>query len=230
MRIERIAPYLWRIPPEAKPGMRVPALVVADEALMAQIRTDASLDQLANGATLPGIVRAALAMPDIHQGYGLPVGGVVATDAEHGVVSPGAIGFDINCGVRLLRTRPGSRRGGAAPGHARRCALRHDPDRRGLPGRVSPSAPPSCARSWPRGRPGPSSVGGAIATTSSTSSPRAGSPAPSRTRCPSTRWSGGGVSWARWARGTTSWRFRSWTRSTTSRRPRISGCGRAGSR
>src|SRR5688572_557067 len=84
--------------------MRVPALIVADEALMAQIRTDASLEQIANGATLPGIVRAALAMPDIHQGYGLPVGGVVATDAEHGVVSPGAIGFDINCGVRLLRT------------------------------------------------------------------------------------------------------------------------------
>jgi tRNA-splicing ligase RtcB len=104
VRLERLGPYLWRIPPEAKPGMRVPALVVADEALMAQIRTDASLEQLANGATLPGIVRAALAMPDIHQGYGLPVGGVVATDAEHGVVSPGAIGFDINCGVRLLRT------------------------------------------------------------------------------------------------------------------------------
>jgi len=84
--------------------MRVPALVVADEALIAAIRSDASLEQLANGATLPGIVRAALAMPDIHQGYGLPVGGVVATDAERGVVSPGAIGFDINCGVRLLRT------------------------------------------------------------------------------------------------------------------------------
>jgi len=84
--------------------MRVPALVVADEALLALIKTDASLEQLANGATLPGIVRAALAMPDIHQGYGLPVGGVVATDAERGVVSPGAIGFDINCGVRLLRS------------------------------------------------------------------------------------------------------------------------------
>ncbi len=84
--------------------MRVPALIVADEPLMARIRTDASLEQLANGATLPGIVKAALAMPDIHQGYGLPVGGVVATDAERGVVSPGAIGFDINCGVRLLRT------------------------------------------------------------------------------------------------------------------------------
>jgi tRNA-splicing ligase RtcB (3'-phosphate/5'-hydroxy nucleic acid ligase) len=104
LHVERVGPYLWRIPPGARPGMRVPALVVADEALMAAIRTDASLEQIANGATLPGVVRAALAMPDIHQGYGLPVGGVVATDAERGVVSPGAIGFDINCGVRLLRT------------------------------------------------------------------------------------------------------------------------------
>jgi tRNA-splicing ligase RtcB len=104
VKVEQVGPYLWRIPPDARPGMRVPALIVADEALMAHIRTDASLEQIANGATLPGIVRAALAMPDIHQGYGLPVGGVVATDAADGVVSPGAIGFDINCGVRLLRT------------------------------------------------------------------------------------------------------------------------------
>jgi tRNA-splicing ligase RtcB len=104
MKIDRVGPFLWRIPPDARPGMRVPALVVADDALMTAIRTDASLEQIANGATLPGIVRAALAMPDIHQGYGLPVGGVVATDASEGVVSPGAIGFDINCGVRLLRT------------------------------------------------------------------------------------------------------------------------------
>src|SRR3989454_9777534 len=104
VKVEQVGPYLWRIPPDARPGMRVPALVVADERLMAQIRNDASLEQLANGATLPGIVKAALAMPDIHQGYGLPVGGVVATDAERGVVSPGAIGFDINCGVRLLAT------------------------------------------------------------------------------------------------------------------------------
>jgi tRNA-splicing ligase RtcB len=84
--------------------MRVPGLVIADDQLIESIRSDASLDQIANGATLPGIVRAAMAMPDIHQGYGLPVGGVVATDARHGVVSPGAIGFDINCGVRLLAT------------------------------------------------------------------------------------------------------------------------------
>ena len=104
MRLEQLGPYLWRIPRDAERGMRVPGLVVADERLIAAIKSDASLEQLANGATLPGIVKAALAMPDIHQGYGLPVGGVVATDAEHGVVSPGAIGFDISCGVRLLRT------------------------------------------------------------------------------------------------------------------------------
>ncbi len=104
MKVERVGPYLWRIPRDAKPGMRVPGIVVADERLMAHIRNEASLEQVANGAMLPGIVKASLAMPDIHQGYGLPVGGVVATDARDGVVSPGAIGFDINCGVRLLRT------------------------------------------------------------------------------------------------------------------------------
>ncbi|HMH49878.1 MAG TPA: RtcB family protein [Candidatus Acidoferrum sp.] len=104
MKVERVGAYLWRIPQDAGKGMRVPALIVADDVLMAHIRSEASLTQLANGATLPGIVKAAMAMPDIHQGYGLPVGGVVATDAAHGVVSPGAIGFDINCGVRLLAT------------------------------------------------------------------------------------------------------------------------------
>ena len=77
MQVERVGPYLWRIPRNAGAGMRVPGLVVADEVLMAHIRSEAALAQLANGATLPGIVKAALAMPDIHQGYGLPVGGVV---------------------------------------------------------------------------------------------------------------------------------------------------------
>jgi tRNA-splicing ligase RtcB len=104
MKVEQVSPYLWRIPRDEARGMRVPGLVVADAALMADIRREAALEQLANGATLPGIVKAAMAMPDIHQGYGLPVGGVVATDARDGVISPGAIGFDINCGVRLLRT------------------------------------------------------------------------------------------------------------------------------
>jgi len=104
VRLERVGSYLWRIPQDESRGMRVPGLVVADDRLIESIRSDASLEQVANGATLPGIVKAAMAMPDIHQGYGLPVGGVVATDARHGVVSPGAIGFDINCGVRLLAT------------------------------------------------------------------------------------------------------------------------------
>ena len=109
MKVEQIGPYLWRIPLDAKRGMRVPGLILADEPLMAQIRRDASLEQVANAATLPGIVKASFAMPDIHQGYGLPVGGVVATDAETGVVSPGGVGYDINCGVRLLRTNLGAR-------------------------------------------------------------------------------------------------------------------------
>jgi tRNA-splicing ligase RtcB len=106
LSLERLSPYLWRIPRHARPGMRVPGLVIADDTLMAGIRQDASLEQVANGACLPGVVGASLAMPDIHQGYGLPVGGVVATDpAAGGVVSPGGVGYDINCGVRLIRTR-----------------------------------------------------------------------------------------------------------------------------
>jgi tRNA-splicing ligase RtcB (3'-phosphate/5'-hydroxy nucleic acid ligase) len=104
VRLERLGPYLWQVPRDEARGMRVPGLVLADDRLIESIRSDASLQQIANGATLPGIVKAVMAMPDIHQGYGLPVGGVVATDARDGVVSPGAIGFDINCGVRLLAT------------------------------------------------------------------------------------------------------------------------------
>ncbi len=102
--IERVDEYRWRIPPTAKPGMRVPAIIFADEKLMEQIRHDLSLEQAANSAMLPGIVKAAYAMPDIHQGYGLPIGAVVATEPETGVVTPGGVGYDINCGVRLLRT------------------------------------------------------------------------------------------------------------------------------
>ena len=102
--IERIDEYRWRIPQDAKPGMRVPAIIFADEKLMDQIRHDQSLEQAANSAMLPGIIKAAYAMPDIHQGYGLPIGAVVATDPESGVITPGGVGYDINCGVRLLRT------------------------------------------------------------------------------------------------------------------------------
>ncbi len=102
--LERIDPYRWRIPQRYNEEMRVPGLVYADDELIGQILGDNALHQVANVATLPGIVGFSLAMPDIHWGYGFPVGGVAATHADHGVVSPGGIGFDINCGVRLLAT------------------------------------------------------------------------------------------------------------------------------
>jgi tRNA-splicing ligase RtcB (3'-phosphate/5'-hydroxy nucleic acid ligase) len=100
--LQRVDDELWEIPIGTVAGMRVPARVFADAELLAAIEQDRSLEQLANVATLPGIVDAALAMPDIHQGYGFPVGGLAATDADDGVVSPGGVGYDINCGVRLL--------------------------------------------------------------------------------------------------------------------------------
>lgn len=102
--VQQLDEYRWLVPQDYKPGMRVPGIIYADEALMEAIMRDLSLEQVANGAFLPGIVKASFAMPDIHQGYGLPVGGVVATDVRDGVLSPGAVGYDINCGVRLLRT------------------------------------------------------------------------------------------------------------------------------
>ncbi|HXF83488.1 MAG TPA: RtcB family protein [bacterium] len=102
--LRKIDDYRWEIPTSYKPGMRVPGLVYADERMLAQIAEEEALEQVANAATLPGIVGRALAMPDIHWGYGFPVGGVAAFDLDDGVISPGAIGFDIDCGVRLIRT------------------------------------------------------------------------------------------------------------------------------
>ena len=103
--LKRISPYLYEIPKEHRHDMRVPARFYADAELLQQALGDKSLDQLVNSATLPGIVAYALAMPDIHQGYGFPIGGVVATQTPDGVISPGGVGYDINCGVRLLGTR-----------------------------------------------------------------------------------------------------------------------------
>ncbi len=100
--LHRIGPVTWEIPADARADMRVPARVFADEPILEEILGDRSLEQLQNVATLPGIVEAALAMPDVHQGYGFPVGGVAATLMPDGVVSPGGVGYDINCGVRLL--------------------------------------------------------------------------------------------------------------------------------
>ncbi|MEE9296075.1 MAG: RtcB family protein [Phycisphaerae bacterium] len=103
--LERIDQYRWRIPRSHHPNMRVDGVIYADDRLMESIRTDYSLQQVANVACLPGIVGHSLAMPDIHFGYGFCIGGVAATDpAQGGVISPGGVGYDINCGVRLIRT------------------------------------------------------------------------------------------------------------------------------
>ncbi|MBU4270700.1 MAG: RtcB family protein [Planctomycetes bacterium] len=103
--LERIDDCCWRIPQSYKSGMRVEGRIFADERLMEQIRADQAPEQVANVAFLPGVQMASLAMPDIHWGYGFCIGGVSATDpAEGGVISPGGVGYDINCGVRLVRT------------------------------------------------------------------------------------------------------------------------------
>ncbi len=102
IRIERRDEFRWVIPPAG--GMRVPGMVYADERMMKTIAADESLKQVANVAHLPGIVGYSLAMPDIHWGYGFPIGGVAAFDMNDGVISPGGVGYDINCGVRLMAT------------------------------------------------------------------------------------------------------------------------------
>jgi len=100
--LNRVEDYLWEIPRQG--GMRVPGRIYASEKLMSGLKNDNSLRQVMNVAHLPGIVGYALAMPDIHWGYGFPIGGVAAVDVDEGVVSPGGVGYDINCGVRLLKT------------------------------------------------------------------------------------------------------------------------------
>ena len=102
---ERVGECCWEIPASARHGMRVPARVIASESLLEAIGRDRSLDQLVNVAMLPGIAWRAIVMPDAHEGYGFPIGGVAAFDPDEGVISPGGIGYDINCGVRLLRSQ-----------------------------------------------------------------------------------------------------------------------------
>lgn len=104
VRPERIDSYTWRIPQGTVAGMRVPGIVYASASLIERAVEDRAVLQVANVATLPGIVGASYAMPDIHWGYGFPIGGVAATDAADGVISPGGVGFDIACGVRLVRS------------------------------------------------------------------------------------------------------------------------------
>lgn len=102
--LERIDKYTWKIPKSYKSGMRVPGMVFADEQLLEKIKGDRTLQQCCNVTHLPGIYKYALTLPDGHEGYGFPIGGVAATDYEEGVISPGGVGYDINCGVRLLTT------------------------------------------------------------------------------------------------------------------------------
>src|SRR6202165_2548571 len=103
--LEQVDATCWRIPKSYKPGMRVDGLIFTNEKMLPAIQHDMAADQVANVAFLPGIQHASLAMPDIHWGYGFCIGGVCATDPdEGGVISPGGVGYDINCGVRLVRS------------------------------------------------------------------------------------------------------------------------------
>jgi len=102
--LEKVDDYRWRIPKSYKSGMRVDGLIFSSKELLDEVKEEQALEQVANVAFLPGIVSYSLAMPDIHWGYGFPIGGVAAMRLSDGVVSPGGVGFDINCGVRLLRT------------------------------------------------------------------------------------------------------------------------------
>jgi tRNA-splicing ligase RtcB len=133
--LRQVDEVVWEIPPTKRPDMRVPARLFADAELLDAIRRDRSLEQLENVATLPGIVGWSLAMPDIHQGYGFPVGGVAATEHPDGVVSPGGVGYDINCGVRLL----------AAPFTAEELADRREP----LVHEISRRVPPGAGKQGP---------------------------------------------------------------------------------
>lgn len=103
--LEKISDYKYRIPKSYKEGMRVDGLIYADEKLLTSIKKDNSLEQVANVACLPGIVKYSLAMPDIHWGYGMPIGGVAAFDPDNGgIVGAGMTGYDINCGIRMVKT------------------------------------------------------------------------------------------------------------------------------
>src|ERR1041385_7170328 len=97
--LHKIKPATFILPQEK--GMRVPGIIFANEALLQDMEIEKPLEQVRNVAHLPGIQGYSIAMPDIHWGYGFPIGGVAATDAETGVISPGGVGYDINCGVRL---------------------------------------------------------------------------------------------------------------------------------
>src|SRR5512143_1649101 len=102
-KLRRIDETRLELPADYKKGMRVPGIIYVDSVLEKELEPQA-VEQVANVATLPGIVKCSTAMPDIHNGYGFPIGGVAAFDLKEGIISPGGVGYDINCGVRLLRS------------------------------------------------------------------------------------------------------------------------------
>ncbi len=114
--MQRISDFEWEISKSFRSDMRVPVRIFATQKLLEAIMDDKSLEQAVNAATLPGLVGHVIVMPDMHQGYGFPIGGVAATRYPEGVISPGAIGYDINCGVRLLGSRIEYDDGGRLPG------------------------------------------------------------------------------------------------------------------
>ncbi|MGH9950892.1 MAG: RtcB family protein, partial [Nitrososphaeraceae archaeon] len=103
-RIQKINDFEFRLEKNEKKGMNVPVTIFSDDLLISKMVSDRTIDQAANVATLPGVRKHVVVLPDGHEGYGFPVGGVAATDLVEGVISPGGVGYDINCGVRLIRT------------------------------------------------------------------------------------------------------------------------------
>ncbi|MER3411478.1 MAG: hypothetical protein C4305_03595, partial [Thermoleophilia bacterium] len=206
----QIEEVLWEIPASARPDMRVPARVFADRELLEAIARDESLVQLQNVATLPGVVGAALAMPDIHQGYGFPVGGVAAMELPDGVVSPGGVGYDINCGVRLLALPVSEPELGA-----RREALVHEISRT-VPagaGKESPLFHVDLDRVLREGSQAIGSGEDIERTESRGCLPGAPPLSPSVPR------PAAAAKWGRWAPATTSSRCSTWTGSSTARPP-----------
>lgn len=102
--IQRIDQYIWKIPQSYRNDMKAPVSIFASEELLEKMQMDRTLDQGVNVATLPGVLKHSVVLPDAHEGYGFPIGGVAATDYDEGVISPGGVGYDINCGVRLMVT------------------------------------------------------------------------------------------------------------------------------
>src|SRR3989449_8579151 len=95
--VNKIAPNIWEVPSDYQPGMKVPARIYADDELLAKMKTDRTIQQCVNVAHLDGICNYAITMPDGHEGYGFPIGGVAATDYDEGLISPGGVGYDVNC-------------------------------------------------------------------------------------------------------------------------------------